>query len=409
MMTQDDLSQYEVKPIQEDLSQYEVKVQQPSFGEESTRIATQLAARGLETAIGLPGDITRIAEAIYERNPVTKFPFLEKEVQQDKRKPFLPTSSEFREMSKRAHQEALEPQSRTEEIAGNIVGDLILAPGSLTRKIAISTFGNLGQETAKEFGAGEKGQIGAKIAAGFLASRFGQKNVKDFYKEEFEAASRSIPKDALRSGKRIENFLEASQKNINQGGYAPWKTEINTQIDALKKNIKNGAVPVKAIDQAVKDINSHLRQVKIDPQAERWLMKLKTAAQHELKQYGKTNPEFIKHYQDANAAFSGFQQSRIASKYIDKIKDMGLLKGISAGAIEFIVGGPEALAKTVAIGGATIGAAKQAEFIGRIFSNPILFKYYTQTLASAAKENSMQVLKNIQKFDEEFKKDSITK
>ncbi len=412
MIPEEDLSQYEVMPIQEDLSQYEVKSEEPSMFSEAGRIGGQLALRAGESILGFGGDVRQLLGhgviAGVEKFTGKEATELRQRLEKSKEK--APPSATVREKGREIFGEKFEPKSPSEEFFGEIAGMAPLGPGKgILQKIAVASLGKSAEKAAKEFGGEATGQISANIVGTMLASRFGKPNVKDYIASEYKAASQAIPKDALRTGKRIESYLETAQKKVNEGGYAPWKTEVNSQIDALKKNVKNGAVSVKAIDQSVKDINSHLRKAKVDPQAERWLIRLKTAAQHELRQYGKQNPEFLEHYQKANAAFAGYSQSKKASDFISKHKkNLGIGSTVSLVA-EFAIHGPESATKTIGALGAAYGIGKSAELLYRIQSNPTLFKYYTQALAAAAAENTPVMIENFNKLDEKLKEEAKAK
>jgi flagellar biosynthesis chaperone FliJ len=315
----------------------------------------------------------------------------------------LPTSEKIMEKRKELHPE-LEPRGKREELQQEIIGDYLLQPGGPGKKLAISAAQTFAKELAKDLGGGEKVQAGTKIITGILASRSGKPNVKDFIKKEYEEASKAIPKNATISGSRAESYLSQVKEKVNQGGHAAWKNDVNAQINALEKSIHSGKIKVTALDQSIKDINSQLMEKGVrGSQAEMWLTRIKQAAQHELKQYGKSNPEFLKHYKDANASFAGYKQSLIGQKQIEKFKEAGLFKG-TVGLLAHGIANPEASMQALGSLAALYGIKKSGELTQRIFSSPVLASHYMKAIASAAKENAPQTIANLSKLDQELRK-----
>lgn len=353
------------------------------------RQAKGAITRGLGQIAGLPGDIESLGRSLIPG------------VSQEN---VLPTSEKIMQTRKELHPE-LEPKNRQEAIAQEILGDYILQPGGPLKKLAISAAQTLAKEVTKDLGGNEKVQAGAKIITGILASRAGKPNVKDFINKEYNAASRSIPKNDTINAKRAAVYLDQVEDKIKKGALPNWKEKILGQVKHLKSNIKDDKIKVVALDESVKDINKLLTQtdIKKDREAIMWLTRIKQATQHELKQYGKKNPEFWQHYKVANASFAGYKQSLIAQRQIEKFKDSGLFKG-SVGILAESIINPALAAKTIGTLSSLYGIKKAGELTHRIFSNPVLASYYMKTIASAAKDNAPQTIANLAKLDAELKK-----
>lgn len=376
-------------PSQDFWSQFQ-EIEKPETTTESAlRQAGGAFLAGVTQLAGLPGDIESLIRSATGTQTEEQF--------------FAP-GSKFAEIRKKGF-EKFEPKGKREELQQEFAGDIATGPKGIVKKLGVAAFGIFGKEAAKELGAGEKGQVGAKIISGVLASRMGKQNVKDFIKKEYKEASAAIPKDASIPSTRAQTYLKQVKEKVNQGGHASWKDEVNKQINALEKNISDGKIKVPALDQSIKDINSQLAEKVVrGSQAEMWLTRIKKAAQHELKIYGKENPEFLKHYKNANAAYSGFAQSKKAANWIEKKKAKLGFGGGTALLAEFIIGGPEVTAKTVAGLATLYGIGKTGELMARIFSNPVLANYYLKATAAAAQENSKQLLVNLNKLDQGLKK-----
>jgi hypothetical protein len=357
-----------------------------SFGRQAKGVIT----KAMSHAAGLPGDIEQIGRSL--------IPNVSKEN-------VLPTSEKFLEARKKLHPE-LEPKNTRERIQQEIGGEYILQPGGPIKKLFISAAGIFAKEAAKELGGGTGTQAGAQIISGILASRVGKPNVKDFINKEYEAASAAIPKDAVIDAGRASKYLSQVKEKVNEGGHAAWKDEVNKQINTLEKSIKGGKIKVTALDQGIKDINSHLLEKGIKgTQAEMWLTRIKQAGQHELKLYGKTNPLFLNHYKNANSAFAGFKQSIIAQRLVEKFQNKGLISGGLTLLTEALYH-PEFAAQTGGALVAAYGAKKSVELVRRIWANPVLANYYMKATAAAAKENAPQFLANMNKLDKELKKNT---
>jgi len=421
MNTTDEWEQYRVKEgasgvPNDEWSQYAVK--EKSFGEEAARVSKGLLARGLETIVGFPGEIEALGRRGLEHAKKTLFPekkegFQEtfelkkpEEKQEGQSKTFLPRMGEIREAIKEKHPE-LEPQGKWEELAQEFVSDAVLQPGSLIRKAGVTAASIGAKEVTKLLGGGEKAQIGTKMIVGFLASRIGQDNVNDYINDEYRRASKAIPKDATLPAGKIDGYLTKVEQAVREGGDAPWKKHVLSQVTELKKNIKDGKVAVTAIDKAIQDFNSTLKEKAVKgTKAELWLNRMKESAQGKLAKYGKTNPQFYDHYTKATAAYAGLKQSQKAS---DWLKNKKYQLGLSSGSLllaEAVIGGGELTAKTVAAAGAAYGIGKSYELVNRILQNPTLTKYYVKAMGAAAAENSKQFIYNINKLDKAMNSDA---
>jgi len=378
------------QPIQQNYWSQFQDVQTPeTTGESALRQAGGAFLSGVTQLAGLPGDIESLIRSATGTQTEDQF--------------FAP-GSKFAEIRKKGF-EKFEPKGKREELQQEFAGDVATGVKGVGRRLFVAAAGILGKEGAKELGAGEAGQAGAKIISGILASRKGRPNVKDFMNKEYAKAENAIPKAATIPSKRAETYLNQVKEKVTQGGQAPWKKPVLDQIEALEKNFKNGKIKVTALNQAVKDINSSLAEKSIrGTQADMWLNRVKAATQHELKQYGKTNPEFLKHWKDANASFAGFKQSLIAQKHIDKLKEIGSIKGSVALLAEALYK-PEFAAQTVGAIATIYGVKKSGELLHRVFANPVLANYYLKATAAAAKENSKQFIVNMSKLDAALKKE----
>jgi hypothetical protein len=323
-------------------------------------------------------------------------------------KRIFPTSQELRELSKEAHQGKLEPEGDVERIGGQVLQDYIFSPGGPVKKIILSSLGSSVQEGLKFSGAAEDTQSKAKAATTFLGSFVGKSNVKDFYRKEYSKATRSLPVKETLDSVRLSKGLTALENRVKQGVDIPAKEPGLRIIKELKDKSSSGQIPIRDLDSAYHNINQFLLDKKnLSPTAEKWLKDTKRMVSHELNRYGKKNPEYLKSFRDANAAFAGLAENQKAVQALSKWKKSGLLAGPPAIVAELYFMGPEITAATVATAAGAYGAASGYDLMTRVFSNKTLFHYYTKALGAAAQENLPQFTHNISKLDKKLREENL--
>lgn len=391
-------------------TQFQEVPKEKSFGEKIVSGSKKLISRALEATMGFPGDI----EA-FVRPHIVAGQKIDKEkggiksfLPEISEKRIFPTSGELREISKEAHKGALEPEGKAEELAGEIFQDYIFSPGGVVKKLVLSSAANIFKEGLKQTGASEDTQSIGKAGLTFLMNFAGKRNVKDYYKSEYQKAAKSIPIKETIDSKRLSSGLTSLENRINLGVDIPAKGPAIKVIKELKEKSVSGKIPVQDLDRAYHDINNLLFDKKnLAPTAEHWLGKTKQMISHELKRYGKGNPEYLQHFKDANAAYSGLAQGQKATNFIKGMKKAAFIGGPAAIIAELHFAGPEATAATAAALASAYGVANVYDLGTRIFSNPTLFKYYTKAMASAANENKAQFLKNLRNLDKGLREENL--
>ena len=165
---------------------------------------------------------------------------------------------------------------------------------------------------------------------------------------------------------------------------------------------------IKDLTRTKKDLNE-LRAAKVyDPEfkgtknvresLKKNFSKLAKTLDNTILEYGVDNPEFSKWYKEAQLGWGGIEQSKKASKFLSRnIKkykfqsSLASLAGLATGA--FFPG------STVAAGGLGIAGLKSYELMNRFIKNPVLRKYYIETILNATKESAPAMMNSLRKLD----------
>jgi len=374
-----------------------------------TRVAAQWTQRALEGIYGTPGNLEKLGRSFLNIAEIKK-PYMGENYKRNEKlvseETFFPTTQEIREKVKRETGGKYEPKNEIERIGGNIIGDWVFRPGGPMAK----TLTSIGAETAKEItgalGGGDTAKTLIDMATTFASSRFNHPTIRNYWNNQYNLATGSIPRNAKIAATKIQPTLDQVRQRVLAGGYADWKAPVIQQIETLEKNIQNGAVHVRDIDKAIHDINKQIYSGKLPGEAVRELQTLAKGGRRLLRQYGQTNPQFLEHWRNANAAYAGWASNRAASNFMEKYTNKLTAGSGSYALMTFLLKGTEATGKTVAAIASTYGIAKASEFTARIFANPVTRKYYMNAMLGALRENAPQMLNNFSKLDKELRKEN---
>jgi len=371
-------------------SQYQ-KVNAATEQPEEVPIGVRLLGRASETILGFPGDVESFGRAI--------IPGVS-----DKR--FLPTSHELRELGKEFHGEKLEPKGDVEKNVGTFIQDYLLSPGGPVKKAVLSSAGAIAEKGLKIFGVDQDAASLGKAAVMFTGSFLGKKNVKNYIKQEYDAASKAIPRNATIPGNQIVQQLSSLQSKYKKGLEPAQEKEAIGYINKILGKVSQGKgnIEVEEADKIFHQLN-RLYGESTDPIVRGYISEINGVVRKSLKDYGKNvNPAYLQAFNNANAAYAGVAQGKKAVNTISKWKKTALLTGAPALAAELYFVGPQETATTLGAIATGYGLAHGYDLASRIFSNPTLFKYYTKAGAAAASENLPQFIKNSRKLDIELRK-----
>lgn len=389
----------------------------------SGRNILRTGARAAESVIGAPADlVSGISHGLnWVAGKVPGGKQRTKEVEEFTSK--LPTSQNIKKWHEQFTGDYLKPQNESQELSDEIFSDaasLLLSPnkGGILLKVGkalgLSTAANVAAKGAAELGVGEEGQVGAKMGTLFLTSLLsGRKGGVNKYKDSLYDEARALrPEKAVVDTSEFNKNLRDLERSISAGGKAPSSVKALEKIKELRKKGSYGSMAVEELEASKRKINE-LRsglydEFKTDKvgraSAKRNLDNVAGVVDSALEKYGKTNPEWLKKYREANQVHGVISQSRKISNFIGRNAKLASGSGAILHALSavFNPSSVPAVATAVAGGAATL---KSAELLYRISKSASLRKYYTNVLLSAAKEDAVTMNKNLQNMAEELEKE----
>ena len=389
----------------------------PSFKEELGRHTARTGARIGEALIGLPGDIGRLLQTGAEAVGTQAVKVREKTglspLKVTTAPPGVPGSQELKELSTKIFGKTVLPQTPREAFIDDIVGDAavlaIPVKGKIPfiRSIGTAIAANLGAKVAEKLGLGEKGQAVAKLGTFFLAGLTGRGSVKKYWNQQYKLAQEAIPTDTRISTGNLNKKLRIFEReNLLKGGPTAAKKKVREFFDDLSKKSERGSIEVDELLQFKHDINQNrsglygkeLSRTELKV-AKRYYNELASGIEDSIQSYGKKNPDFLKHWTNAQESFAGFQQSKRVGNWISRAIPFGKL---GKGGLLIL----EALFKPATLKATLPGIAilKSGEILTRMLKNPTLRRFYGNLMKDAVKENAAGVVKNIRAMEKEIEK-----
>lgn len=372
---------------------------------EIERNQAQITSRGLETILGLPGDIYSSAKQLFGQSGETS----------------LPTSSSLRKFSESASLGYTKPQNEFEEKVGDFASDVasMAIPGSKTygfiRNLGIPLAVNLGKEGLKYAGADEESasaaKMGGMIFLDLLAHRQG--GVKKYAGNLFEKTKSMIPETLEMPAKNLESALMDIKKELSKGGERTSTTKSLKKINEILSEVKDGKINVKtlyeyrpAINEAIEELGGFDLSIprNIKRKTIRNLGIVKSGVIKGVEEGLKTNPEALKSYKEANEAWAAYEKSQSMKRFIEKTlagNAKGLvvksILGLSTPIASAAIGGPLV---TGVVSGTAAGIYNTQKILRQIMASSALRRYYFGILKGAAAGNAAQVKKNSKALDQ---------
>lgn len=378
-----------------------VAPQQESFPEAALRNVARTGARGIESLLGLPGDIaqgllglTNIGLEKFTRQP-SPLP----------RTTPIPTSETIREELTKPIGEAiapgyLEPKGTAEEVADAFVSDLIplLLPVKgklpLGRALATAGIGSAVGLGTKQLGLSPQTQEKAKVGAMVATSLFGVPNVRKYMEKLYDIAEESIPANARVSTKNLVPNLDKISKSIGKGIPTPSKDAVRRIVDDIKMKTAGGSIPVSDAWQIKKDLNE-LAFAKTSPKGlEKMLPTLVNDFNGLLEQAGKSNPNFISALREADNIYQGINKASAFKKWVNN--NINLDKLVHPTTALVLGEHPQGFIKG-ALG--AFGAKGLYNRIESSFRSGSVAKYYAQAAKAAASQNIPAATRAIKRLD----------
>ncbi len=374
-------------------------------------------SRITETLLGMPSDVLRLGQLGAQQLEKGAGKIREKiglePLETGIKKPGAPGSQELKELSTSIFGEKVVPQSPTESFIDDIVSDAaalaLPVKGKIPflRSIGTAIAGNIAVKGAEKAGVGEKGQAATKLGTFFLSGLTGKGNVKKYWKQQYKLADEAIPSGTkISTGNLNNNLRQFERDTLKKGGPTAAKGKVQEFFDSLFKKSQGGDMDLDELIQFKHDINqnrSGLYGKELSSTELRTTKKyyddLANFVEVEIQTYGKQNRGFLKHWTNAQEAFSGFYQSKRVGNWISRAISFGKM-GKGALLLAEAIFRPATLKATIP----AFAAFKTGELLTRIFKNPTLRRFYGNLMKDAVKENKGGFIKNLRSMEKEIKK-----
>ena len=393
------------------------------FLKEGFRHLARTRARIDETLIGYSGDVVGMVEWLDSKLPEApqllknEPTFLEKKAKEFFKS--LPKSYELKEKVSELTSGFTDPQNALEEFGDDITGlATILVTGkdptkipNVLKAIGKAVTAKSAGKGAELYGFGPAGQAIAEIGTLFLMGLFGKPTADKFVNDQYKQAREKIPQGTLIPSADIEKSLANLESELSKGLSTATKNEVRGAVSELKAKVSGGAYPAEELVDSFHNINERMTSKKLFDELGKTEKKLlnrrynsfKNIVSEGLNDYGKSNPEFLSEWKEANSAFSAIAESKKVTNSIEGM--IGKLpKHLATGvAIELFHGYPLAAAGTVS----SFAGLKVGELLYRVGKSPLLRKHYIDVINAASSENLPSFIKSLDSLDKGLKKDLL--
>jgi hypothetical protein len=386
-----------------------------------TRNISSHGVRALESIAGIPGDISSLFNSIAtigatpeQKEAWKKVPSLSAGQitgQKINTENTPPTSTDIRQkVTKPLTGESLEPHSNIENTTQNIIQDLsqaLVTRGSMTIPKVFAQVGlsNLGEQVALGMGLDESDAAKVKLGINFATGLLMRDSAKKYAQGLYDKAENLVPDSAKTGSENLKQNITQAIKSLEEGTTTgPSKTEPLKFLNEFRKRLgESELVPVKELIKARKNINDVIYNTKLTRQGNFNMEQAKKLIDKQLMVYGKSNPEFLKQFQDATTAWYGLKSSEQLTKEVTKklgkaIDTVGPHTAMLLGIKAF---NPHTLAAT----GTGLATAWGARLLKRVTVNPVLRKHYLSVLAGASKDAAPVLARKVNLLDKAMRDD----
>lgn len=389
-----------------------IQEQQPqsTLGTIASTVGRGLARGGVEIASTLAGIPRGLSELIGSGLQALG---TSPEIAQKSQPTFLPTQEEAKHALKETAQPylpegSLEPKNRTEEAFDELVSTttalatpfLGKAP-SLLKSLGVSSIGQGAKEIAKIFSFPEETANNIKLGVMIPASIFGTRgNLRKLSKQNYDLAQSSI-KDKVFSPEKVRDNIVKIYDQVAESA-SPGREETLKILKPVVKGLSVGnKIPVQKVWNYKKDMNSWLGKYTTPKEARPIIERASGILNESLKEYGKTNPEFLKSYSIGDQLHGALANQSILDKFYSH--NPRIAATIKHPATQLLLHIPKKLGAGVTA--ATLAPA-QIYKIGKIMAkSPEARRIYTQALNDALNQDVKAFVVNSGKLDKLLGKD----
>lgn len=379
-------------------------------------------------ALGTPGDLLRTADTFLVNpiyNAATKFITGEAPPEYEE---ILPSSAQIKQSVQSLNPEYLATRNDVEELGDAIVEDFaslyagrqlfkgkipfantLSKAQQIIRPLGIAIGSNLAETVVKDFTNNDSAAGWAKFGTALFLSMLDKQKAGQYVSQAYKKAEGLLPVDARQDASKLVAKISAIQRRASMGSLAPSEKFIVDEIDEILKRGQyvpgtgQATMNVSTITNIKRSLSEKLDKfVYENPKklAEGRARKLGSGVVKNinefLDEYGKTNPEWLETYREAEQGFSTLATSNKVGNYIkNNLKSSVLTTGLLK-----VLGVPIG-AKTAAIGAV---AYPSLQITYRIAASPLLRKYYGKIVKAAVEENSLLLNREINNLDKELQK-----
>lgn len=377
---------------------------------EIERNQAQITSRGLETILGLPGDVYSFGKELFGYSPETS----------------LPTSQSLRKFSEEASLGYTKPKTEFEEKVGNVASDVagMAIPGSkiygFARNLGIPLAANLVKEGLKYSGADEESASAAKIGSMVLLDLMAhrQGGVRKFAGDLFEKTKSMIPETLEMPAGNLEASLNAIKNDLSRGGKRTSTIKSLEKINEILDEVHEGKINVRNLYEYRPSINEAIQELggfdlnipkPIKRKIIRNLGNVKSEVIKGVEEGLYNNKDALKSYKEANEAWSAYEKSQLMKRFLEKTlggtvkgKIVKSILGLGGSIGGSMLGGPLV---TGAVGLTGAGVYNTQKILRQIMGSNALRRYYFGVLKGAAAGNAAQVKKNAKALDQSIQQE----
>lgn len=380
----------------------EPRVQGQDIAQGILRTGARTAARATESVAGLPGDVASALLGL--GNYLTKGKIPQYSKVQEKLPISLPTSGQIRKFHEPYTGEYLKPQSKTEEFFDDVTSDIatLLLPikGKVPFKSALlrALPANVASWATEKVGGGPLFQAGAKLGTFILSGlKGGRQKVENLSKSTYALAEPMAEKILFNPTKSI-NTADKIYEAVRKGAKTTSDEALSKPLRDFLKFAEKGKVSAKDMWDQSKKLNNIIFNANIDKNAKRQLGSIVQTINEEIKNAGKSNPEFLKLFDSARDLSRGLIESSKISQFFNKHLSLeGFLKDPITKTLLFTYFGKPGL---VTLGGA-FAAKEGLKAAELLVKSPTARKAYGDMITNALANNVTAVSKDLAKLDKE--------
>jgi len=330
---------------------------------------------------------------------------------------FLPTGQEAKQFIQQQAEpylpeNYLKPQSKGEEAFDEIVATttalatpfLGKAP-SLLKSVGVASVGQGAKELAKLFSFPEETANNIKLGVMIPASIFGTRGtIRKTSQQSYKKAEQALKNATISPDKLRDNLLKVYDEVSSNA--MPAREETLKILKPVVKSISVGnKIPVKKVWDLKKDMNAWLGNYKTPKQSIPFVERTSGILNESLRDYGKTNPEFLQNYSLGDQLHGALSNQSILNRFaranpsLDTAIKHPLTKILLYGAPKIAGLGSLAKPSTLPAVGAALGAREIYRMANVMAKSPEARKIYTKAINDALKQDIKAFMTDAKRLD----------